>query len=277
MNKHDFYTLNTALTKQFIFIALFGLFSLQVAVGQERIASIPVKAARLMTTDELGNVYVVNGENALIRFNEQGDSTGSFRSIQNGDLLWVDASNPLRILLSYPHFSKIMLLDNMLAPKNELDLKKLRIYTAPAVGMSADGRLWVYDYNQARLRKINDQLEQDSESNDLRMEADAVPRPQSLIEQNGKVYLCDSIQGIFTFDRFGNYLSRLLMLGVGKIQVIGSQLLYFDGNAIQLYDTKSLQAGAFALPDTRQLLDARMGRNRLYLLFPDKLDIYQTE
>lgn len=242
--------------------------------AQELLVSVPFKAARLMTTDELGNIYVVNEENALVRINENGDSTGNFRSVQNGDLLWVDATNPLRILLSYPQYAKVILLDNMLSPKHELDLKKMQLFNIPALGLSADGRLWVYDYNQARLRKINDRMEQDAESNDLRMEAGTVPQPASLLEHQGRVYLCDSLQGIFTFDRFGNYLSTLALLGVPRLQAVGSQLLYLQEGAIQVYDTKSLQAGVIELPDTTRLIDARVGRNRIYLLFPDRLDIY---
>ncbi len=62
------------------------------------IREIPMKA-RLMTVDELGNVYVVRDNNALVRFNEKGDSSAFYRSVQNGDIGAVDASNPLRVVV----------------------------------------------------------------------------------------------------------------------------------------------------------------------------------
>ena len=264
------------MSPSFFHILLFvGLLLPKLLGGQELLRTIPLPSARFMTTDELGNVYVVTTDNALLRFNDKGDSTGSFRSIQNGDLLWVDATNPLRILLSYPQFSKVILLDNMLAPKHELDLKKMQVYNMPAAGMSADGQLWVYDYNESKLRKFNEQLEQTAASNDLRMEAGEVPLPQSLLEQGGRVYLCDTAKGIFTLDRFGNYLSTLSLRGVAKLQVLGSQLLYFDGMQIQVYDTKSLQAGTLLLPLKEGLLDARVARGHLLLLYADQLEIYR--
>src|ERR1700754_3885044 len=85
--------------------------ALKPATAQELQKAIPADHARFMTTDELGNVYLVRQDNGLIRYNNNGDSTGNFRSIQNGDLEWIDATNPLRILLYYPAFSKVILLD----------------------------------------------------------------------------------------------------------------------------------------------------------------------
>ena len=69
------------------------------------IRNIPVQA-RLLAVDELGNSYVVRVDNTVFRFNENGDSTGFYRSTLNGDIGTVDATNPLRILLYYPDFSK---------------------------------------------------------------------------------------------------------------------------------------------------------------------------
>ncbi len=249
--------------------------------GQNRaqaqfIKSIAVPEARTFTTDESGNIYVLRGKNELVRFDNNGDSTGFFRSVSNGEVSWIDATNPLRIMLYYQAFSKIVLLDRMLAPKNELDLKKLSIYNPSATGISADGKIWVYDFVNARLKKIDDQLNTNLTSNDMRMETQVVPAPTSLIEKEYKIYACDSAQGIFTFDRFGGYINTLEIMGVSKMQVVGKQLIYLKGDTLQAYDLQSFELKKMPLPgSTEDLIDARVERNRLFILYKNRLDIYQ--
>lgn len=244
--------------------------------AQELLKSIPIEDARLMTTDEMGNIYLVRGDNSLIRYSLDGDSTGNFRSIQNGDLTWVDATNPLRILLYYANFSKIILLDRMLSPKNDLDLKKLSIFNAPAIGISVDGRIWVYDFNNARLKKIDDQLNVTNTSNDMRVESGTVPNPTCILEREGKVYLCDSANGIYTFDRFASYTNTLEIRGVDRMQAFGNQLVYRKGDTLNAYDLKTLSLNVIPLPQVEALLDVRIERKRMYFLYKNKLDIYNA-
>lgn len=243
--------------------------------AQQPVKVIPVDHGRMISTDELGNVYLVKEDNSLVRYNQDGDSTGNFRSIQNGDLLWVDATNPLRILLYYPSFSKIILLDRMLTPKNELDLRKLNIFNAPAAGISADGRIWIYDFVNARLKKIDDQLNLSNTSNDMRIESQTVPRPTALLERDGKVYLCDSLNGIYTFDRFASYINTLEIKGVSRLQAFGSQLIYRNHDTLKAYDLKTLVLKTIPLPPPDQALtDVRIERNRMFFLYKNRLEIY---
>ena len=69
------------------------------AGAQNLLKSIPLSVPGLMTTDNNGNVYVVYKGNNLIRFSPDGDSSASYNSIANGAIGWIDATNPLKILL----------------------------------------------------------------------------------------------------------------------------------------------------------------------------------
>jgi hypothetical protein len=245
--------------------------------AQELFKTVPTEKARSINTDELGNVYLVREDNALIRYNPDGDSTGNFRSIQNGDLLWVDATNPMRILLYYPAFSKIILLDRMLSVKNELDLKKLNIFNAPAVGMSADGRIWVYDYVNARLKKIDDQLNITNTGNDMRQESNTVPRPTALVEREARVYLCDSLNGIYTFDRFASYLNTLEITGVKQLQAFGSQLIYRNNDTLKAYDIKTLALKTIPLPVQPDFIETRIDSHNIPSCRPELFVTQRSE
>jgi hypothetical protein len=95
-------------------------------------------SARSITTDELGNIYAIQKDNTLARYNAQGDSTGFYRSALNGQLGSVDATNPLRLLLYFPAFSKIQMLDRQLALKAEIDLRLIRIFSPTAAATASE-------------------------------------------------------------------------------------------------------------------------------------------
>lgn len=228
--------------------------------------------ARLMTVDELGNVYLVRQDNSLVRYTATGDSTASFRSVTNGDIGAVDATNPLRVIVYYPSFSKVAVLDRMLALKNEINLSTIGILKPTVVATSADGNLWVYDLFNARLRKIDDQMEELAQNNDLRQQIATVPNPSFLVERERKVYMCDTAQGIFTFDQYGNYINTLAITGVRYLQVYGTQLVYRSGDTLNAFDLQTVRSAAVPLPQREtKLLSAALVRNTLYILYEDAL------
>lgn len=231
-----------------------------------------------MTADHLGNIYLVREDNSLLRLDAQGDSSAFYRSVQNGNIGSVDATNPMRVVIYYPDYRKVILLDRQLALKNELDLRKMNIAGPSVVAASADGNLWIYDQFNARLRKIDEQLNEVVESNDLRMEIQTVPSPTFMVERDWRVYLCDTAKGIFTFDRYGNYVNTLSIFDVNRLQVFGSQLVYRNGDSLLSWDLSKVRAQSLKIPGAPQnILDAVMTRDKLIVLYPDRLVLYRLE
>jgi hypothetical protein len=260
---------------RFLLIAIF--FSVNGWAGDELtvIKSIPMQA-RMMTVDELGNVYVVRDNNSLVKFSESGDSLTFYRTVLNGDIGQVDVTNPLRVVVYYPAYAKVILLDRMLAPKNELDLKKLNIIGNATVALSADGNLWVYDKFNVRLLKIDEQLQQIGESNDLRQQLAEVPDPAYMLERERKVYMSDSTQGIYTFDQYGSYINTLSLYGVGQLQVYGSQLVYRHSDTLLSYDYKKIIDNKLLLPAKEKgIISAAVSKGLLYVLYESELVLYR--
>jgi hypothetical protein len=234
--------------------------------------------ARLMTVDELGNVYVVRSDNSLVRFTENGDSSAFFRSVQYGDIGGVDASNPLRVVVNYPSYSKVILLDRMLAQKNELNLQKLNIPNAVAVAVAADGNLWVYDVFNARLLKVDDQLTKVMQSNDLRQETGLVPNPAFMLEREQRVYLSDTTRGVMVFDRYGSYINTLPFFQQKYLQVYGSQIIYRGRDTLYSYNLNTIATKSIPIPQTpAPVINAAINRTTLYVLYGDRLMLYKIE
>ncbi|HTN45586.1 MAG TPA: hypothetical protein VL098_04510 [Flavipsychrobacter sp.] len=260
------------------FVVLFFLAGYRSANGQ-RISlfkSIPVDA-RSFTVDELGNAYVIRKDNTLLRYNEKGDSTGFYKTVLNGELAFVDATNPLRILGYFPGYFKIILLDRMLSLKNEMDLRKLHIANASTIASSADGNVWVYDRFNARLKKIDEQLNVIQQSNDLRQELQMVPTPVFMTERDWKVYLCDTSRGVFIFDRYGNYVNMIPILHIAYLQLQGSKLIYRKDDSLYSWDTEKVKEERMPLPlrDTK-ILNATLTRDMLYVLYEGELVLYSV-
>ncbi len=231
--------------------------------------------ARLVTMDELGNTYVVRNDNVLIRYNNFGDSTGFYRSALNGDIGMVDATNPLRILLYYPAFSKIILLDRMLTLKAEIDLRRRQILSTTAVALASDGNLWVYDPFNAKLIKLNEAGDIVRASNDLRQEISFVPNPTFMLDRDRRVYVSDTAQGVLVFDQFASYINTLPLKGISRLQAYDQQLVYLRGSTLHSYDMKRIGAQEYSLPHPEDsIVDAAIGPNTLSVLYKKMLVIY---
>ncbi|RYZ49572.1 MAG: hypothetical protein EOP49_15990 [Sphingobacteriales bacterium] len=238
------------------------------------IRSIPLEA-RLLSVDELGNAYVVKSDNSLLRLNASGDSSAFYRSVQHGAIGRVDPTNPLNVLVYFPDFSRVVMLDRMLSPKNDIDLRRMNVPVISAIGASADGNIWIYDRFNARVRKIDEVLNPLVESNDLRQELHMVPESNFLVERDWKLYLADSLKGIFTFDRYGSYINTISIAGVSKLQVTRNQLVYRQRDSLLVWDMDLMQSRSLKLPgEGWEIIDAAANNGRLYILYNNRLDIF---
>ena len=234
--------------------------------------------ARLIICDDLGNVYLVKNDNSLVRYSQNGDSTGFYKSVSNGDITSVDANNPLRVILYYAPFSKVVVLDRMLAFKNELNLSQINLLRPSAIAASADGNLWVYDQFNARLKKVDDNLKEVAQSNDLRQQLQFVPSPSFMVEKDRRLYLCDTAQGILVFDRYGSYINSLSIYGTDYLQVYDKQLVYLKTDTLHSYNMETVASKVMTFPLVpAKLLQAVLVGENVFALYDDRVVIYNIK
>src|ERR1700733_603267 len=57
------------------------------------------------TVDNLGELYIINTDNQLKKYNEKGDSVGVFNQVTRyGTLSYVEAQNPWKAILFYQNY-----------------------------------------------------------------------------------------------------------------------------------------------------------------------------
>lgn len=230
--------------------------------------------ADYFTTDPIGNVYLVKHDNYILKLNARGDSLGVYNDVRKGKITQIDASNPLRILVYYGQYGQITILDNMLSAKNHLDLKRIGLFNVPCIANSADANIWIFD-PAGQLLKIDEQLNIRF-STPLRNMLDYSINPQSMLEANRELYMCDSSEGILKFDRFGFYSTRYNFFPT-EFQMINNNLVYRKDSTLVSYNVRSLTDSKIMLPEYNNIIQVRFNRNKLFVLRKNSLNIYALQ
>lgn len=95
--------------------------------------------------DAFGNIYLIN-DNEIVKYNSLGVLQKKFSTKRYGKIDFVDAMNPLKILVYYKDFQQILFLDNQLtASSNMISLESLGHEQSSLVCSSSNNSFWIYD------------------------------------------------------------------------------------------------------------------------------------
>ena len=140
---------------------------------------------------------------------------------------------------------------------------------------SADSRLWIYDEQELKLKKVDQSLNVILESDPLFtiLNSDDI-RPNFMIERNNWLYVNEPGIGILVFDFFGTYAKTLPIKGLTQFQIHQNQLIYYLDGGCYYYDLKTLQEGYIPLPEAKDVKAISLEKDRLFLLRENRLDLY---
>lgn len=223
-----------------------------------------------------GEIYFITQDNQLKKFDEKGDSVGVFNDVTSyGELSSVEADNPWRTILFYKNFSTIVLLDKYLKVLTNINLRKNNIFRVNAIAPSYDNNTWVFDEQESKLRKIDDEGKILMETNDLRTLFDTVPSPVQIVDRDGFVYLYDPLKGVYIFDYYGTYKNKLTFLHWKNIFVNGKFIYGFDDRNFYVYKSNSLDVKQFPLPENFVgYTSLKISQGKIYLLKNNRLQVY---
>lgn len=228
------------------------------------------------TVDNLGNMYVLNRDNQLKKVDPRGDSLAVFNDVRRyGKIAFVDATNPLKILVYYREFTTVIELDRFLNIVNTIDLRKQNILQAKAIGLAYDNNVWVFDELDAILKRIGDDGSLVDQTTDFRQLFDSVPDPTVIRDQGGYVYLYDPAKGVYIFDHYGALKTHLDLLGWQDFDVIGKNLLGRDDRNLYRYQPGTLDLQEQPIPAAyRDAIRIRITPNVIYVLKKTGLEVY---
>lgn len=218
--------------------------------------------------DHLSNYYLVTSTNQLRKYNAQGDSLAVYNDQRRyGFMGGIDVTNPLLVQVFYPDYSTVVWLDRFLRPVNTLDLRAAGIFSIGAVATSFDGKIWVFDKMEQRLKKIGQKGELLQQTPDLRQVLDKSIDPVAIQESQQRVYLYDPTQGVFVFDYFGNFESRIDIKSWAYWSIQENKMRGVKEGVLLQNDLKTGLAQNFLLPANSQYKKVHLGVDQvLYCL-----------
>jgi hypothetical protein len=240
----------------------------------KRLKSVPING-RYMKMDNLGNSYVVNQKNELHKFAPNGRFIQFYNIVGLGNIGFVDVSNPMKVLVYYPRFTTIKILDVTLSDKGTVNLLAHGYDRINALCLSLDNHIWIYDEITFRLKKLNHNLEIIRQSEDLTTLLRMPVRPNFIMEKDNLLFVNDPEIGILVFDIYSTYIKTIPIKGLKEFQKSGDLLIYFDAGRLQTYHIKALQFSEITLPETdSKIIDAKIGNDLLTLLTENELILY---
>lgn len=221
-----------------------------------------------MALDPLGQLYVVTDRNEVIQYRSDGREGFRYNNNTMGALGVIDPANPFSILLYYPDFQTIILLDRTLNEKGRIILSELGLLNIELVALANDNFIWVYDAADLQLKKLDESGKISFESDRLNLLLPQSPRPRALLARHNRLLLNDPAMGVLLFDQFGRLESTLPITGAESLQLIDpNTLVYVQDRNWRRYDLGALQDTPLdqPLPCTKdcQLL---IGKEKLYWL-----------
>ena len=231
------------------------------------------------TVDNLGELYIIYTDNQLKKYDEHGDSIGVFNQVTKyGKLSYVEAQNPWKAILFYKNYSTIVLLDKYLNVLSSINLRKQNIFQVNALTTSYDNNIWLYDEQENKLKKIDDSGNKLFETVDFRLLFDSVPSPQKIIDSDGFVYLYDPEKGLYIFDYYGSFKSKLPFLHWTDITVIDKQIYGFDKENLYRYTPPFPDAKKYILsPELQNNNSIKVSNHKIYVLKNQQLKIYSLQ
>ncbi|MCB9169668.1 MAG: hypothetical protein H6594_04865 [Flavobacteriales bacterium] len=241
----------------------------------QQVVTIPGHFDRF-TTDVLGNVYAVRGDELLL-FDEMGRERARNSVKTFGTIRTIDAFYSLKPVLFSDELGQLAMLDNTLSVQGgTIDLSSRGYPQVALVCASVQNAFWLYDQRTPRLVRVDPQLREIASTGPLDQLLGSVPRPVEMTELDNWLYVNCPDEGIFVFDLFGTYARTLPVVGAEHFQVRKQAVFFVKDGVLQRYDMRLFSTVELPLPpDLREdrVRDARVEQEHLYFLLDDRIEI----
>lgn len=226
--------------------------------------------------DNLDNLYIISSTGQIKKLNAAGDSLAVYNQTKNyGKLYTLDVSNPLKLLLFYKDFSTVVILDRFLANQSVLDLKRFSILDPSAIGNSYDNNIWVYDNYDNKLKKIDQQGNKLLETPDFRTVFGLSISPQKIINDNGLVYLADTLNGIFVFDNYGSFKRKIPLKSWQSVAIANNNIVTTNNEWITIFSPSTQLQTQRKLPFFQPYVHSFITSSKLINFSNNSIHVYQ--
>lgn len=185
--------------------------------------------------DNLGNTYIL--KNNVLNKYSNGVYECAFDNYSAGIISKFDVSNPLKILVFFGEFNKIVYLDNKLSElRSPIMLDDLGYYDVKAVCSSVFGGFWLFDNQNMCVCRIDSDLTTSMQGTNIYQKLGGA-NVIDMSESGNYLFLKTDDAKIIVLDKFGNYVKVVDVNAEDFSFAIENDVLYYAcGNEIFVCD-----------------------------------------
>jgi hypothetical protein len=267
--------------KQIILFIVFlsGLRLMAAATPDSLLRQVPAKAT-FFTTDQLSNIYYINEQYEIVKYIWTEERTFTYSNKQLGKPGWIDASNPMQVLVLYPDVQTVVILDSRMGQVNLIRLLATAdghsYLPLAACAQPEDDFFWIFDGLQQKLVKLDERGMTVAESEAFTSMFDFSVLEPRLYYQGQTLFLSDPVPGILIFDRFGSFVRGMELGGDGMLQIERDHFLFLADDSLHLVNRQLYGSEVQPLPLTG-VLQIRLVSGRLFLRTPNGISVFRNE
>lgn len=230
--------------------------------------------SEMVLTDAIGNIYAVNGNN-VTTYNFEGLKIFSYSNSFLGSIYSVDVLDPMRVLIYYKEFNKVIFLSNKLSEiSSAIELDNLGFSQVSACCNSNLGGFWIFNAQQMQLVHLNSNLESDRKGTNIQSILQTNDLPAYMLEQNDEIFVSAPKSGILIFDKFGTYKKTVPVFKQKCFQVVADKFIYFNSNKIFSYSTTN-NTDSLSIPENLKINSASIYKNKVVVSNSNEIYVYE--
>lgn len=220
--------------------------------------------------DAFGNIYAIH-EMQITKYNPKGILQKKFSTKRYGRIDFVDAMNPLKILVYYKDFQQLLFLDNQLTQTSDMiSLEKLGYEQASLVCSSANNSFWVYDKQNNELVRFDSEMKPIVKTGNIKRILDIDIKPNFMKEHNNYLYLNCPAEGILVFDIYGTFYKTVPLKKLKDFEIVNGDIFYFENRTLKQYQAQTFNTIEKLFPDS--LIKQVFWQNdKFYKVYQDSL------
>lgn len=220
--------------------------------------------------DGFGNMYVIT-DNEIVKYSATGNLQKKFSTKRYGKIEFIDAMNPLKVLVYYKDFQQILFLDDQLTQTSSMiSIETLGYEQTSLVCSSANNSFWIFDKQNNELLRFNSDLKSLVKTGNLKRILDVDIKPNFIQEQNNFIYLNCPNEGILVFDIYGTFYKTIPLKNLKEFNVVNGDVFYFENHTLKQYQSQTFNTVEKQFSDTL-IKTVYWQNNRFYKVYQDSL------
>jgi hypothetical protein len=228
-------------------------------------------------TDAIGNIYSVKGNN-ITSYSGNGQKLFSYANLFMGNITYVDVKDPMRILLFFKDFNKVVFLSNKLSELGSpIELDNAGYSGVSICCTSHLGGIWLFDSQALQLVHLNANLEPVQKGTVLQnIFKNSQELPVRLIEDNDMIYMSLPKTGLLVFDKFGAYQKTIPIMNIDRFEVFNDKIIQFSNHQLYSYN-EELMTDSISLPENLKIVSASIYKNQIVASNKEEIFIFNLQ